>query len=101
AAIGLALITLTQCAPATAASTQTTSANASGGILPLPGAVTIDRLDPGPPVPQRFLGLSFEAAALGQIAGYADRGDLVELLRSLGPGVLRFGGITADENVAF
>jgi hypothetical protein len=68
---------------------------------PLPIAVTIDRVDPGPPVPQGFLGLSFEAAALDQIAQYADRGDLVKLLRSLGPGVLRFGGITADQNIAW
>ena len=52
-------------------------------------------------MPKRFLGLSFEVAALGQLSQYADRGDLVRLLRSLGPGVLRFGGITADENVAW
>ncbi len=63
--------------------------------------MTINRLDPGPPIPEEFLGLSFEAAALDQIAQYADRGDLVKLLRSLGPGVLRFGGITADQNVAW
>lgn len=63
--------------------------------------VTIDPFAPGAPVPQRFLGMSFEAAALGQIARYSEHGDLVRLLRSLGPGVLRFGGITADENVAW
>jgi hypothetical protein len=63
--------------------------------------VAFDPLDPGPPVPQRFLGLSFEAGALGQLARYANRGDLVRLLRSLGSGVLRFGGITADQNVAW
>jgi hypothetical protein len=68
---------------------------------PLPVAVTIDPSAPGAPVPRRFLGLSFEAAALGQLSQYSDRGDLVGLLRSLGPGVLRFGGITADENVAW
>ena len=67
----------------------------------LPVRVAIDPLDPGRSVSQRFLGLSFEAAALGQLSQYADRGNLVELLRSLGPGVLRFGGITADENVAW
>ena len=61
--------------------------------------MTIDRLDPGTPVPTGFLGLSFEAAALDQISQYADRGDLVKLLRSLGPGILRFGGITADRNI--
>jgi hypothetical protein len=63
--------------------------------------VTINRLAPGPPVPQAFLGLSFEAAALDQIAQYADRGDLVKLLRSLGPGVIRFGGITSDQNIGW
>jgi len=67
----------------------------------LPVTVTIDPFHPGPPVPTRFLGLSFEAATLGRLAQYADRGDLVKLLRSVGPGVLRFGGITADENVAW
>jgi hypothetical protein len=63
--------------------------------------VTLDRLDPGRPVPQRFLGLSFEAAALDQLARYAHHGDLVSMLRSLGPGVLRFGGVTADQNVGW
>jgi len=67
----------------------------------VPVTVAIDPFDPGGPVPQQFLGLSFEAAALGQLGQYADHGDLVELLRSLGPGILRFGGITADENVAW
>jgi hypothetical protein len=66
-----------------------------------PVTVTVDPNAPGSAVPQRFLGLSFEAAALRRIAQYAHRGDLVRLLRSLGPGVLRFGGITADENVAW
>jgi hypothetical protein len=67
----------------------------------LPVTVTIDPLGPGRPVPKRFLGLSFEAAALGQLSQYAYHGNLVRLLRSLGPGTLRFGGITADENVAW
>lgn len=63
--------------------------------------VAVDPLAPGKVVPAHFLGLSFEAAALGQISRYAHRGDLVTLLRSLGPGVIRFGGITADEDVAW
>jgi hypothetical protein len=67
----------------------------------LPIAVTIDPLDPGRPVARRFLGLSFEAAAFGQLAAYAGHGNLVALLRSLGPGMLRFGGVTADENIAW
>ena len=67
----------------------------------IPVSVAIDRLDPGRPVPPRFLGLSFEAAAIGQLSQLAGHGDLVGLLRSLGPGMLRFGGITADQNVAW
>jgi hypothetical protein len=50
----------------------------------------------GPLVPSDFLGLSFEASSLPTIAGYATSGNLVNLLRSLGPGVMRFGGISVD-----
>ncbi|MGA2453526.1 MAG: hypothetical protein ABSG93_08400 [Solirubrobacteraceae bacterium] len=57
--------------------------------------------EPVPPVPQDFLGLSFEVGSLAQIASYADAGDLVTMLRSLGAGVLRFGGVTADEQIAW
>ncbi|HEY7933069.1 MAG TPA: hypothetical protein VID48_04520 [Solirubrobacteraceae bacterium] len=80
------------------------SVSGGGGAAeqsPLPVSVTINRFAPGRPVAQRFLGLSFELAALGQLGQYAERGNLVGLLRSLGPGMLRFGGITADENVAW
>jgi hypothetical protein len=66
-----------------------------------PIAVAFNPLEPGRPVAPRFLGLSFEMAALAQLAPDAHRGNLVGLLRSLGPGVLRFGGITADENVGW
>ncbi len=55
----------------------------------------------GPVVPSDFLGLSFEASDLHTIAGYASSGDLVNLMRSLGPGVIRFGGISADETTAW
>src|ERR1700689_3554187 len=57
--------------------------------------------EPVPPVPQDFLGLSFEVGSLARIASYANDGDLVTMLRSLGPGVLRFGGVTADEQTAW
>ena len=63
--------------------------------------VSIERSFPGAPVPSGFLGLSFEVGSLSQLAGYANSGDFVTLLRSLGPGVLRFGGVTADKNVAW
>lgn len=55
----------------------------------------------GRPVPPRFLGLSFEVGSLELVGELATRGNLVKLLRSLGPGMLRFGGITADQNVAW
>jgi len=68
---------------------------------PLSLSVSIDPDHPGPTIPREFLGLSVEMSSLGQIARYADRGDLVALLRSLGPGVLRFGGVSADTEVAW
>jgi hypothetical protein len=63
--------------------------------------VSVDRTHPGPVVPPDFLGLSFEMSSLPQMARYADRGNLVTLLRSLGPGVLRFGGVSADTRIAW
>jgi hypothetical protein len=72
-----------------------------GAATQLPVSVTVNPLAPGHQIPERFLGLSFEAAAINQLAQYAHRGNFVGLLRSLGPGTLRFGGITADENVAW
>jgi hypothetical protein len=66
-----------------------------------PVSVSLDGSHPGAPVPRDFLGLSFEASALARIASYADGGDLVTMLRSLGVGVLRFGGVTADTRVAW
>ncbi len=58
-------------------------------------------VEPAPPVPSDFLGLSFEVGSLATIASYASEGDLVTMLRSLGAGVLRFGGVTADEQIAW
>lgn len=104
-------LTLALCAVATQAGAETgrahptrhPSANTAevGGQSALPVTVAIDPLGPGAPVPKRFLGLSFEVAALNQLSQYAQHGNLVRMLRSLGPGMLRFGGITADENVAW
>jgi hypothetical protein len=78
-------------------------AASDGSAQPRAEAATIwvDQSHPGAPVPQRFLGLSFELSSLGQIASYSNRGDMANLLRSLGPGVLRFGGASADSRVAW
>jgi len=67
----------------------------------IPLSVSVETGEAGAPVPQNFLGLSFEVAALPQLASFSGGGDLVTLLRSLGKGVLRFGGVTADEDVAW
>jgi hypothetical protein len=66
-----------------------------------PVSVSVDASEPGAAVAQNFLGLSFEVAALPQLASYASHGNLVTLLRSLGVGVLRFGGVTSDEQIAW
>jgi hypothetical protein len=63
--------------------------------------IAADSAQPGAPVPAEFLGLSFEMSSLAQIARYSDRGDFVTMLRSLGPGVLRFGGVSADTRIAW
>ncbi len=63
--------------------------------------VSIDLHHPGTRVPRRFLGLSFELSSLSQIARYGSIGDFATMLRSLGPGVLRFGGASADTRVAW
>jgi hypothetical protein len=67
-------------------------------------------------VPTDFLGLSFELRSLPSIARYASaplgtpgrtpvsghaQNELMTLLRSLGRGVLRFGGVSADEQAAW
>lgn len=55
----------------------------------------------GAAVPEDFLGLSFELGSVPELASYASRGDLASLLRSLGGGVMRFGGISADTETAW
>jgi hypothetical protein len=77
-------------------------------LLPLEGAagaetvqVSVDPTRKGPAVKERFIGLSFEVSELPALARNSRRGNLLTLLRSLGPGVLRFGGIAADTNTAF
>ncbi len=83
------------------AATQTPTRQRVPGHGAIPVAVSFDASEPGPTVPQDFLGLSFEVGSLGRIAAYSSEGDLVTMLRSLGVGVLRFGGVTADEQVAW
>jgi len=67
-----------------------------------PVSVSVEpRFALGAPVPEDFLGLSFELSSVPELAGYSSRGDLVSLLRSLGDGVMRLGGISADTEAAW
>ncbi len=66
-----------------------------------PAALTIDLTRPGAAVPPRFVGLSFEASTLDHFGRFGAHGDLAALLRSLGPGIIRFGGISADTRAAW
>jgi hypothetical protein len=81
---------------------------AGGGALPARAgaalrspSVGFDPGSPGAPVPADFLGLSFEVKSVPLMGSYAGQGNLVNYLRSLGSGVLRFGGVTADTQVAW
>jgi hypothetical protein len=64
-------------------------------------SVRVDLRHQGQVVAPGYLGLSFEAADLPRIASYGGRGDMTALLRSLGPGLLRFGGVSADTRIAW
>ncbi|GAC1321443.1 MAG: hypothetical protein NVSMB25_15160 [Thermoleophilaceae bacterium] len=63
--------------------------------------LTFDGSKPGRTIPKDFLGLSFETKSLALIASYASDSNVPALLRSIGPGVMRFGGVTADTQVAW
>lgn len=62
-----------------------------------PAEVAVRLKPAGSPVPADFLGLSFEVGELHWLARWVGHGTVAALLRSLGHGVLRFGGVSADE----
>jgi hypothetical protein len=66
-----------------------------------PVNVVVDARPVGSAIPYDFLGLSFEMGDLPRIARYADKGDLVTLMRALGPAIMRFGGVSADSAAAW
>ena len=67
----------------------------------IPVAVFLDTRHRGQRVSPAFLGLSFELSSVPTLARYAAGGNLIRLLRSLGTGVLRLGGASADTRVAW
>jgi len=80
------------CAAAVARTPGRPVARGAGAVV----TVRFDVLRPGPVVAPRFLGLSFEAESVPQLGAFAGAGDAAALLRDVGPGVLRVGGVTAD-----
>jgi hypothetical protein len=99
--LGTTLCLALLCVAASAAVPGGAKHDRAASFAPTPVSVTVDASHPGTPVAQDFLGLSFEVSNLAQIASYANVGDLVTLLRSLGPGELRFGGGSADTRIAW
>ncbi len=74
---------------------------AAGAVHGQPVRVAVGSSAGGARVPTDFLGLSFESASLPYLASYARGGTLVALMRELGPGVLRIGGLSADKLTAW
>ncbi|HEX4108838.1 MAG TPA: hypothetical protein VHX88_11925 [Solirubrobacteraceae bacterium] len=66
-----------------------------------PVAVSINARRPRPAIPSNFIGLSFEDKSIPTLGALGASGNLVALLRGLGAGVLRLGGVTADTQVAW
>jgi hypothetical protein len=66
-----------------------------------PVTVSVDISHPGAAIPSDFLGLSFEPTAIRLVASYGDGGNLAALMRSLGGGVIRLGGVSVDRRVAW
>jgi hypothetical protein len=65
----------------------------------IPLTLNVDQFHPGNAIPQDFEGLSFETQILAKNPEYLDPNNtvLIQLLKNLGPGLLRIGGDTSDE----
>ena len=75
--------------------TTTTLPDANGPTI----NVTINQNQPGIVIPAKFEGLSFETKILSQNPEFlnVDNAVLIQLIKNLGPGILRVGGGTSDE----
>jgi len=60
--------------------------------------VTFDQSHPGAVISPTFEGLSFETSILAEDAGFlnADNKVLIQMMKNLGPGILRMGGASSD-----
>ena len=69
-------------------------------VPPTPSVnLTVDQSQSGNLISPTFLGLSFETAILTKNPEYLNGNNnaLIQLIKNLGPGVLRIGGDTSDE----
>lgn len=73
----------------------------ANAVRPRPVSVSIATGRPGPTIAPDFVGLSFEAGSLPQLSAQARGGNLIALLGSISPGVLRFGGSSLDSRTAW
>jgi hypothetical protein len=64
----------------------------------LPVTVTVDESRPGYTIPETFEGLSYETSILAENPEYLNENNtvLIQLIKNLGPGVLRIGGNSSD-----
>ena len=65
----------------------------------LPVTVTLELSHPGYTIPSTFEGLSFETEVLSKNPSYlnADNKVFIQLIKNLGPGLMRIGGNSSDE----
>ncbi|MDP9046761.1 MAG: glycosyl hydrolase family 79 C-terminal domain-containing protein, partial [Bacteroidota bacterium] len=74
-----------------------------GTMLPVasgvPITVTVDQNHPGNIIPENFAGLSYETGILAESPEILNENNkvLVQLIKNLGPGLLRIGGDSSDE----
>ena len=69
------------------------------GPIGFPVSVTIDQGQPGYQIPPDFEGLSFETKILTANPDFLSTNNIVltQLIKNIGPGILRIGGNTSDE----
>lgn len=65
----------------------------------IPATITLDPTKKGYKISETFEGMSYETALLTNHPDYlnADNTTLIQLIKNLGPGILRIGGNTSDE----
>ena len=67
-------------------------------VTNLPVTITVDESRPGYTIPQTFEGLSYETDILVEDPEYLNENNkvLIQLIKNLGPGILRIGGNSSD-----